>query len=444
MIATNAAWDAKNAALAKRPIYVLEISGLARVYTTGDLAALGVTGTLPEYRAWLMVPRGASQSINVLGGSSSIGELECEVIDQGGEMRTLVGTTVLEGRTATLRVGYPGIAFAEFVTLHTHTLYKVTPSKTYTSWVFRSRDRQLSAKRTVTVDPESGARLSEEHPWVVAGTPAEIMQAVYLFALGRPAAELDLAALAALDAAGEGLYKTVRPFLFTLIEPFEAKQFLEAEVYKVAGLYPVINHTGQISLRSFRPPAAGPVGVFSFDESNIVGLPEVDRMEVTNEIVFRLDYDGSEFRRELVYLEATSIGTYGRARQHVIESKGLRTVLGADWVCQDVATRLFARFAGTPEGLKGGAPVVRVNAFFSTGPVWLGDYVTLSHPVMPDLITGDLGVEARLYEVIDRTPDYARGRMQYRLLDTGLTGRQAAYGWSPCDRPFVIGASEVY
>jgi hypothetical protein len=46
--------------------------------------------------------------------------------------------------------------------------------------------------------------------------------------------------------------------------------------------------------------------------------------------------------------------------------------------------------------------------------------------------------------VIDREPDFSNGRMQYKLLDTGLTGLQAAHKWSPSDRDFIIGTSEVY
>lgn len=446
MIVTNTAWDAKNAALAKTPIYALSIGGLSTVYTTQHLAGEGVTGTLPAYEPWLKTPRGASQSIDVLAGTSSIGELECEVVDVDGSVLQLVGTEVLEGRTATLLVGYPGIAWSDFVALHTYRLYKVTPAKDYTSWMFRSRDRQMDAKRTIYKHPENGELISEDNPWIVGGTPAEITQAIYLFALSRDASDLDRTTMLQLDSGAEGLYKAVRPFLFRVTESIEAKQFLESEIYKAAGLYPVIDNLGRISLRAFRPPAAGATSVFAFDEDNVILLPEIDRMEICNEIIFRIDHDADsgEYGNELVFVDADSISAYGRSGQHVIESAGLRSNRGAEWFCEEVADRLFRRFAGTPEGLKGGAPVARIETFFLTLPVWVGDYVTLSHPQMPNLITGELGVTNRLYEVIDREPDYSSGRMKYRLLDTGLTGLAAAHKWSPSDRDYIIGTSEVY
>lgn len=444
MIATNTVWDGKNAALAKRPIYVLAIGGQDTVYSTHDLVREAIAGTLPDYRPWLKTPRGASQSIDVQRGSSSIGELECEVVDQGGELRQLVGATTLEGASATLSVGYPGIDYIDFIPLHTYQLYKIVPTKDYTAWTFCSRDRQMSLKRTVRVNPLNGYPLAENNPWIVQGTPAEIIQAMYLFALGRSDSEIDRSTLLALDAGSEGLFKVSRPFRFELVEPFEVKQFLETEIYKVCGLYPIVTNTGQISVRAFRPSAAGPQACFTFNADNTLVLPEIDRMAITNEVIFKFDASGSDFFNQLFFIDATSVSTFGRAGQLSIESKGLRTELGAWWFCQEVATRIFHRFAGTPAGLRGGAPTVRIEAFLLSLPVWVGDYVNVTHPLMPNLLTGELGVTDRLYEVIDREPDFTRGRMRYRLLDTGLTGCEPAYNWSASSRDLLIGASELY
>jgi hypothetical protein len=444
VITTPAAWNTANAQLGKMPIYVFVISGESIVYSTHDLAACGITGTLPACRAWLKTPRGSSQSIDVVNGTSSIGELEVEIVDQAGALRQLVGGTNMEGRTATLYIGYPGIAYTEFVLLQTYVLYKITPGKSYGTWIFRSRDRQLSAKRTIYDNPYNGQPLSETNPWILQGTPAEICQAVWLFGLGRSDSELDRSTLLVLDSASEGLYHAVRPFRFHLIESFEAKQFLESEIFKPSGLYPVVTNSGKMSLRAFRSPASGPATVFTFTEDNTVILPEVDRMQVVNEIIFKFDQDANEAKTEVVYIDATSVGTYGRASQLLIESKGLRTELGAQWFCQEVSNRLFRRFAGTPTGLRGGAPVLRVDAFLLTLPVWVGDFVAVTHSMMPNLTTGELGVTNRVFEVIDREPDFSNGRMKYQLLDTGLTGLAPAHKWASSDRDFIIGSSEVY
>jgi hypothetical protein len=444
MISTNARFDAKHAALGRMPIYVFAIGGQATVYTTHDLVQQGITGTLPAYGAWLKTPQGASQSVDVLNGSASIGEMSLEVIEHAGAIRTLVGANVLEGSSATLSVGYSGMAYADFVTLNTYRIYKVLPSSSYTSWTFTARDLQLTAKRTISDHPENGEPLSESNPWFLQGTPAEICQAIYLWCLGLDPSQLDRTALLALDSEQQGLYKTVRPFQFRLTEAFEAKQFLESEVYKVAAMHPLVDNLGRISLRAFRAPAAGAAAAFAFDDSNMIVLPDIDRMDITNEVIFQFDDEGGSFTNELVFIEETSVSLYGAANQQNIESKGLRTEFGAWWFCEEVARRLFRRFAGAPGGLRGGAPIYSIQAFLMTLPVWVGDYVAITHPLMPDIMTGAAGVVNRLMEVVDRTPDYAGGTMSYKLLDTGVTGQAAAHKFATSARNFLIGTSEVY
>ena len=446
MITTNASWDAKNAAAAKQPIYVFTLVTLDNqtyVYTTHDLVAMGITGTLPTYHAWLKTPQGASQSIDVQNGSSSIGELACEIVDPTGAVRTLVGTTILEGATATLSVGYPGLAYDHFVALQTYMLYKVVPVSGYAGWTFNARDRQMNLKRTVSLHPENGGEISKSNPWIVQGTPAEIIQAIWLFGLGRDPSELDLAALALFDSPENGLFVACRPFFFQITEAFEAKQWLETEIYKVCGIYPIVTNTGQLSWRAFRPPAIGAVSVFAFTPDNMTILPNIDRLQIVNEVVFDFDADAPT-PSELCFIQATSASIYQRSGQLSIQSKGLRTNWGAGWFCQDVAARMFRRFAGLPAGLRGGAPVYSIDAFLMTLPVWVGDFVTVTHPLMPDLQTGALGVTNRLMEVVDREPDYANGKVSYQLLDTGLTGTSGAGLLAPSDNNFIVETTEVY
>ncbi|MGO9256066.1 MAG: hypothetical protein ACLQU1_07175 [Bryobacteraceae bacterium] len=65
---------------------------------TTDLVRWGIAGKLPAYKPWLRTPKGASQSIDIIDGSSSVRSLTCEVIDIGGAIRTRVGTNTLEYR----------------------------------------------------------------------------------------------------------------------------------------------------------------------------------------------------------------------------------------------------------------------------------------------------------------------------------------------------------
>ena len=172
MISTTSGFNAANTASAKMPIYVFQISGQSAVYTTHDLSRFSITGMLPTFQPWLKTPQGNSQTIDVINGSSSIGDLQCEIIDVGGAITTLVGTDALEGSTVTLSVGYPGLAWpGGFAVLANYLLYKINPTDGYTSFNFISRDQQLLLKKTVYYHPENGFQLSADNPWYLCGTP---------------------------------------------------------------------------------------------------------------------------------------------------------------------------------------------------------------------------------------------------------------------------------
>ncbi len=189
-----------------------------------------------------------------------------------------------------------------------------------------------------------------------------------------------------------------------------------------------------------RPPSSGAIPVATFTPNNMSVLPVIDRKPVVNEAVWQFDYNGDEYRSKPIYVEGSSISQFGRGDQWTVESQGLFSELGAWSFSQWVSHRLFARFAGTPAGLKGGAPTLEVEAFYMLATVWVGDYVAVTHPKMPDILTGALGVTDRIYEVIDRQPDYAGACMRFTLLDTGLTGAVPSEAWDAIE----IGSGKWY
>jgi hypothetical protein len=442
MITTTTNWNTANAKTAKMPIYAFAIAGQATVYTTHPLSAWGITG-YPSYEPWLKTPQGGAQSIDIINGSSSIGDLTCEVIDIGGAVRQLVGENTLEGSAVTLLVGYPGLAWSDFAVVQSYILYKINPTSGYTSFNFVCRDLQLLEKITIYSHPENGYPLSDDNPWYLCGTACEIYQAVTLFALGLSPAQLDLAGIQALDSPAQNLFGPWRPFQFAITKSFDAKQFLETELFKPSGLYQVVLASGQLSLRAQHPPAAGATPVFTFNEGNLIAFPECDRQAIVNQAIWEFDANSDGYANYETYLQATSISQYGQGQQFSVTSEGLRSELGAFAWTEWVTGMLFNRFSGALPGIKGGAPLLTLRAFLMTLPVWVGDYVALTHTKMPDLTTGNLGVTNRIYEVIDRQPDYASGTMQYKVLDTGLTGRPGAYTWGGTN-PLLIGTGTWY
>jgi hypothetical protein len=234
-------------------------------------------------------------------------------------------------------------------------------------------------------------------------------------------------------------------FEFTFRQATEAKQFLEYEIFRALGGYLVVLADGRLSPRFFYPPVSL-ANLFAFDERNITVLPGVEREPLINEVTFRMDYDGSKFQTELLFVDAPSLQQFGLAGQHVIESKGMTLARGGAALAGLTATRVFRRYAGVDPvsgAPHGGATILTVESHFMTLTVEVGDFVFLSHPLLPNFETGRRGVTNRVCEVIEKQPNFGEGTMTYRLLDMGWVAGKGFSRVAPQGTPAYPSASSA-
>jgi hypothetical protein len=410
------------------------------MFTTTSAALLG--------RPLLKVPQGVEQSVRQLDGQSSIGALELETVDGGGYMTALVSGGKLEGRKVSLRVGYPGMDSSDFLTLATQEIESIQTLDGLTGYKLQCKDLQRSAKEKVFALGDDGFPTSDQHPRTLVSNPMDVVLMVLQNELGLgqtpslPESAWRIYDPRQWDATGSFNPTLIAPnpvvdtdhilfyrngifagYLldFTLTGPVEAKQFLEYEIFHALGGYLVVLADGRLSPRFFLPPYALS-GLFSFNDRNITVLPGVQRQPLINQVTYRLDYDGNNFLTELLFVEATSLQQFGLAGQDIIESKGLRSARGGISLAGLTATRIFRRYAGlNPVTLAptGGAPTLAVSSQYMTLTVEAGDYVFASHPLLPNFETGRRGVFNRIYQVIEKQPNYGEGSMAYSLLDAG-------------------------
>jgi len=404
-------------------------------------------------RPQLKVPRGVQQSIRQLEGQGSIGAMELEATDGAGFLTALVSGGKLEGRKITLQVGYPGMASSDFVTLATQELESVAVLPDLTGYVLECRDLKRSAKTKIFARGDDGSPISNDCPRTLVANPMDVALIVFQNELGLgqipslPESAWKLYDPAQWDPANTTNPTLIQPnpavdvdqflfyrngifsgylFEFTFRQSVEAKQFLEYEIFRALGGYLLVLPDGRLSPRFFLPPYSF-ANLFAFHERNITVLPGVERHPIINQLTFRMDYDGSKFQRELLFLHAPSLQQYGLAGQHLIESKGLKLARGGASLAALTATRIFGRYggfdpvSGTPNG---GASILSVTSHFLTLTVEVGDHVYLSHRLLPNFETGRRGVSNRIFEVIEKQPNYSEGTMTYRLLDVGwLSGK---------------------
>jgi hypothetical protein len=432
------------------------------LFTTTSEALLG--------RPFLKVPQGVEQSIQPLEGQSSIGALELETTDGGGYMTALVSGGKLEGRKVTLRVGYPGMVSSDFATLATQEIESIQTLPGLTGFKLQCRDLKRSAKEKVFTQGDDGSAISDQHPRTLLANPMDVALMIFQNELGlgqspnQPESawrlydpgqwNSTLTANATLITPNPDV--DVDQFLFyrhgifagylldfSFTAPVEAKQFLEFEIFKALGGYLIVLADGRLSPRFFLPPYSFS-GLFAFSDRNMTELPEVDREPLINQVTYRLDYDGSQFQTELLFVDATSLQQFGLAGQQIIESKGLRSLRAGVSLAGLTATRIFRRYAGinpVTGASAGGAPTLAVTSQYMTLTADVGDYVFASHPLLPNFETGRRGVYNRIYEVVERQPQFSQGSMTYHLLDTGWASAKKLSQVAPQGTPAYTLAS---
>jgi hypothetical protein len=420
----------------------------------------------------LKIPQGVHQSIQQLQGQSSIGALEIDAIDSGGYMTALASGGKLTGRRLTLSVGYPGMNSTDFVTIATQEIEGVEVLPAGGGLRLDCQDLNRYAKSQIFVTGDDGSAVSKQHPRTLIANPMDVIPTVIQNELGLGQSSLlEPSAWKLYDPAQWDSDNSTNPtlinpnayldvdqvlfyrngifagylFNFEFEQPVEAKQFLEFEILHPLGGYAVVLADGRMSPRFFVPPYSF-AGLASLNERNITALPGVKPDPLINQVTFRMDYDGSKFQTELLFLSAPSLQQFGLAGEDIIESKGVKLERGGASLASITANRIFQRYGGMDPvtgSLRGGAPTLSVTSQFMNLTIEAGDYVYFSHPLLPNLEAGTRGIYNRIMEVVDKQPNYTRGSMAYQLLDTGWMGSKALPRIAPQGTPAWSAASSA-
>jgi hypothetical protein len=384
----------------------------------------------------IKLPSGVSQRVNDREGSGSVGSYDVEVLQRSSyDLASIMQQQELHGKKARLRMGYVGINAPQFPAFDTLEVDRVEVSDDQTAWKLHLVDPKRSLKSRIFTTA------TKEAPVVLAGNPMDLLLVVYQNHLGigqnpnlgssawiqyDPATGANLinpnryVDLDTILAYRSGFFRNCH-LEFSITEPQEGKAWLEREIYKVLGGYPVVDAAGRLSPRFWiMPPLAGLSPVFAFTDQNLVEMPVAERAPIVNQVTVRMDYDGSKFQTILSFVSGTSFSTFGLQGGHVIESRGVRAARQGIMLAGLLATKLFRRYDSI-------VPVWRVAAFHAALPVEVGDLVTLTHGKVLDPITGQRGVTGILCEVLEKQPEYSRARVSFKLLDVRYLAGTTAY-----------------
>jgi hypothetical protein len=442
--------------------------------------ATGTALTANEVVPYLLIPAGGGQAVDELNGSSSVSRLSIDSIDPNGTVKNLIAQSNFIGQVCNLSIGFAGIALSSFVTVETRQVSesgwavdgKITISSEDVQRFIANGQIWLNGGPSAWIPGQAappqpvgplfvGANahpVSNQNPRYMQGNPLDI----YLVAMQN---ELGIGQAAGLPKSKWQLYqpgvtpnKLINPnpyidvpqvlnlqsgifsgdwFEFTITSPHDAKQWLEDEILKPLGLYHIVRANGLLSLKPMKSNglgvnSSGASPVALFNDKNIIGLPEIQRWPVINYLTLRFNDQyqtgvtqaAQKWAAEVTYQQTTSIAQYKQFYKHQIEAQGLRLERGGLLRGGLIADRVFRRHAFA-------TPKYKVKTMLSTLTVEVGDYVYLTHRLMPDLQTGLVGLNGVVCEVVDRKPNYAQGYMEFEVMDTRFMSLTKPYQVAP-------------
>lgn len=148
-----------------------------------------------------------------------------------------------------------------------------------------------------------------------------------------------------------------------------------------------------------------------------------DRM-VINVVRIRYDFDAvsGEFTKENAFLADDSLMMFGKRPELLIESQGFHPVdkSPAPAAVQQRALTVFKRFANPP-------PVLEVEVFYRRHTWEVGDLIRVSSAFIPNVVTGRLGLDGEVFEIIQQRVEFApTGKLVMTLLDVEALTPQTA------------------
>lgn len=424
----------------------------------------------PDVLPYLYIPQGQGQSVDELGGESSISEMEAHCIDPRGELKRLLADPELLGTEAEFRLGFPGMNLADFVILSKHQIIKagwtnegrvilnLQDLQRYTKdYIWYNGGPSAWSPGMVTPDPPVGPSYAandqpvfDSNPRYIQGNPIDML----LVAVQN---ELGIGQTDPTDPSSWQLYipgddsTLINPNIyfdidmavglrdgqfsgdwmeFVIKAQEEGKSWIEDQILKPLGLYFVVLSTGVLTIKSMKSPVS--TNPETWTNHSIMGIPELDRWDIINVLQARFNVDDSgtstasrKYNADIAYEDLTSINQFRQQLIQQAEFTGMRTRRGAMGRAFILADRVFRRHGY-------GTPVYTCTVQLRNLRQELAEYVLLTHPLVLDLYplstnAGKMGLTDVECEIIDRQPNYSEGTFEFKLIDTRFVQQTVAY-----------------
>lgn len=476
MISTTDNYKAASKRMPLLPVHLFTIDGYPTTFVWRK------TGRVNE-KAWITDIGDWGLSVDEQNGSCTIDDLTVSVLDKSGAITSSMKLLMLEGRYCTLTTGFDGLDLADYATLFTGVVNKVqsNPDGTYdivcndpnrlvqkiiylqgdtktvtvavttqTSGVYTtyttvtkydnkgavlttSTEQSQSVNGVVgTVTTTDAAGISSDNPHRVVGHPLDVMMDVLQNHVGLADSDINTALIFAYrDQVFAGM-----EFDFSIQSAPTAKDFIEQQILTPLGGYNYQDNLGRFCVGFMTPLPGTMQSVLALNEKNMTQLPQVSQSDIVNVVTHRFDKDDSDSgdymaERNNIYAsigqdvsdltgalaDAQAAGNSSLQGQVVIESDGMRSGFQGFLLADAVAQSYFNKYGNNNLTL---SPETHWPAFV----LMPGEFVTLSHPLLPDRKNGVIGLAPTLFQVNSRKVNFKTLVVSLTLTDA--SGIQAA------------------
>jgi len=205
---------------------------------------------------------------------------------------------------------------------------------------------------------------------------------------------------------------------FQELSKTDGKKFLETEVYQLIGCYSHVYYDGQLGLKRMNPVLIDSAGIVELNETNVVSWSDLDHdyKRVFNTIRVDWNWNGNEFTRTTLFIDAQSIATHGEAPVKNLKFKGLRGWRHSDAVIRGQISTFRDRYTSPPQNLT-------MTVMPSLNRLEVGDIVRVKLNNVRDF-AGNVVPLNRAFEIQRKQEDYSTGNVTLDLF--GSTGRASA------------------
>lgn len=210
------------------------------------------------------------------------------------------------------------------------------------------------------------------------------------------------------DAAGFVAY-------FSGLKKVTGKRFLESEIYVLLGCYSPIYADGTIGLKRMNQVLADSASVVTLDEDNCVSWSELQHEYGTMHNRIRIDWNwnGEEFTRTTLFIDAVSIGIHGEAPIKTYQFKGLHGSRHTDSVIRKRIDCIRDRYSQPPETMS-------VSVLPSLNVLEIGDIVRNQLSTVRDFAAEGVHID-RSFEIQQGSYNWANGTVSFDVF--GSTAR---------------------